>query len=46
MKKVIFKIWNPFTECINKINETLFSNDKALDVVTPIYNLIEYSNNC
>ena len=39
-KKVIFKNCVPFTNCISKIDD-IHDND----VVTPMYNLIEYSNN-
>ena len=35
----------PFTDCISEINNTQIDNAKGIDVVMPIYNLIEYSNN-
>ena len=41
---VIFKNWWPFTKCISKINDTKIDNDQDIDIVMPIYNLIEYSN--
>ena len=44
-KKVIFKNCAPFTSCICKINNTQIDNAEYIDVVMPIYNLIEYSNN-
>ena len=44
-KRVIFTNCAPFTECINKINNTQIENTKYIDVVIPLYNLIEYSNN-
>ena len=44
-KKVIFKNCAPFTNCISKINNTQLDNDKDIDIVMPMYNLIEYSNN-
>ena len=44
-KKVIFKNCSPFTYCISKINNTQVDNAKDIDIVMPIYNLIEYSNN-
>ena len=44
-KKVIFKNCSPFTYCISKINNTQVDNAKDVDIVMPIYNLIEYSNN-
>ena len=42
-KKVIFKICAPFTNCISEINNTQIGNAK--DIVMPMYNLIEYSDN-
>ena len=36
-----FKNNTPFIGCISKINNTLIDNAEDLDVVTPIYNLIE-----
>ena len=44
-KKVIFKNYAPFTNCISEINNTLIDNAKHIDVVMPMYNLIEYSGN-
>ena len=44
-KKVIFKNCAPFTNCISKINNTQVDNAKDIDIIMPIYNLIEYSNN-
>ena len=44
-KKVIFKNCAPFTNCISEINNTQVDNAKDLDIVLPMYNLIEYSNN-
>ena len=35
----------PFTYCISKINNTQIGNVEDIDVVMPIYNLIEYSDN-
>ena len=40
-----FKNNAPFTSCILKITITLIDNAKDLDVVTPKYNLLEYSKN-
>ena len=45
-KKVIFKNCAPFTICISKINDTQVGNAKDIDIVMPMYNLIEYSDNC
>ena len=44
-KKVIFKNSAPFTDCISNINNTQADNAKDIDIVMPIYNLIEYSDN-
>ena len=33
----------PFTNCISKINNVLTDNAEDLDVVMPMYNLLEYS---
>ena len=44
-KKLAFKSNGPFTSCILKINNTLIDNAEDLDVITPMYNLIEYSKN-
>ena len=44
-KKVVFKACAPFTDCINEINNTQLDNAKDIDVVTRMYNLIEYSDN-
>ena len=44
-KKVIFKNCAPFTYCISEINNTQVVNAKDIDIVMPMYNLIEYSDN-
>ena len=44
-KKVIFKNSAPFTNCISKINKTQIDNAEYIDIVMPMYNLIEYSDN-
>ena len=44
-KKVIFKQCAPFTNCISKINNTQIDNAEYIDIVMPMYNLIEYSDN-
>ena len=44
-KKVIFKNCSPFTNCISEINNTQVDNTKDLDIVMPMYSLIEYSDN-
>ena len=40
-----FKKSAPFTNCISKINNVLVENTEDLDIVTPMYNLLEYSKN-
>ena len=42
---VAFKNCAPFINCISEINNTQIDNAKDIDIVTPIYNLIEYSDN-
>ena len=44
-KKLIFKNCAPFTNCISEINNTDLDNVKDIDIVMPMYNLIEYSDN-
>ena len=44
-KKVIFKNCAPLTNCISKINNTQIDNIEYTDIVMPMYNLIEYSDN-
>ena len=44
-KKLAFKNNAPFTSCILKINNILMDNAEDLDIVMPMYNLIEYSKN-
>ena len=43
-ENVIFKNCAPFTNCISKINNADIDNAKYIDIVMPIYNLIEYSD--
>ena len=45
-KKVVFKNNAPFIYCISKINGVKIDNAEDLDVVMPMYNLLEYSKNC
>ena len=40
-KKVIFKNCAPFTNCISEINITRIDNEKDIDIVFAMYNLIE-----
>ena len=44
-KRVIFKNCVPFTNFINKINNTQIGNAEYIDIVMLMYNLIEYSDN-
>ena len=44
-KKVIFKNCAPFTNYIGEINNARVDNAKDIDIVMPMYNLIEYSDN-
>ena len=44
-KGVAFKNCAPFTNCISEINNTQVDNAKDIDIVMPLYNLIEYSDN-
>ena len=44
-RKVMFKNCAPFTVCISEINNTQVDNAKHIDIVMPMYNLIEYSDN-
>ena len=44
-KKVIFKNCAPATNCISKINNTQIDNSEYIDIVVPVYSLIEYSDN-
>ena len=42
-KDVAFKNNAPFRSCISKINNTLIDNPEDLDIVMPMYNLLQYS---
>ena len=44
-KGVIFKNCAPFTKCISRINDTDIDTAQDIDIVMPMYNLIEYSDN-
>ena len=44
-KGVIFKNCAPFTKCISRINNTDIDNAQDIDILMPMYNLIEYSDN-
>ena len=44
-KVVAFKNNAPFINCISKINSVQIDNAKDLDVIMPMYNLLEYNKN-
>ena len=44
-KGVAFKNCAPFTNCISEINNTQVDNAKDIDIVMPMYNIIECSDN-
>ena len=44
-KNLILKNCAPFNNCVSEINNTQVDNSKDLDIVMPMYNLIEYSDN-
>ena len=44
-KELTLKNNAPFISCISKINDELVENAEDLDIVMPMYNLLEYSKN-
>ena len=44
-KKVILKNCSIFSSCISEINNTQVDNANVIDILMPMYNLIEYSDN-
>ena len=44
-KKLAFKNNAPFISCISKTSNTLLDDAEDLDIVMPMYNLLEYSKN-
>ena len=44
-RPLAFKNNAPFISCISKINSVLIENAEDLDIVMPMYNLLEYSKN-
>ena len=44
-KGVTFKNCPQFTKCISRINNTDIDNTHDIDIVMPMYNLIEHSDN-
>ena len=45
-KGATFKNCAPFTECISRMNNTDKDNAQDIDIVMPIYSLLEYSDSC
>ena len=44
--RVALKNCAPFTKCVTHINDEHVNNADNLDIAMPMYNLIEYSDNC
>ena len=44
-KKLVFKNNAPLINCVSKINGVKIDNAEDLDVLMPMYNLLEYSKN-
>ena len=44
-KSVTFRNNSPFINCISKVNDVQFDSAEDLDIVMPMYNLLEYSKN-
>ena len=42
---VVFKNCAPFTRCVTHINDEHVETAENLDIIMPLYNLIEYSDN-
>ena len=42
---VAFKFFAPFTRCVTHINDEHVETAENLDIIMPMYNLIEYSGN-
>ena len=42
---VAFKNWAPYTRCATHINDEHVETVENLDIITPMYNLTEYSDN-
>ena len=42
---VAFKNCAPFTRCVTHINDEHVETSESLDIIMPMYNLIEYSDN-
>ena len=44
-KGVTFKNCGPFTKCVSRTNNTDIDNGQGIDIVMPMYNLIECNDN-
>ena len=44
-RQLAFKNCAPFTKCITKVDETTIDDAEDLDLVMPMYHLIDYSSN-
>ena len=44
-KNLILKNNAPFINCISKVNNVLIDNEEDLDIIMPMYNLIEQGKN-
>ena len=44
-KGITFKNCAPFTKCISRINNADIDTAQDMDIIMPMYNLIEYSDN-
>ena len=42
---VTFKNCAPFTRCVTHINDEYVETAENLDIIMPMYNLLEYSDN-
>ena len=42
---IVFRNCAPFTKCVTDINDEHFDHADNPDIVMPMYNLIEYSDN-
>ena len=45
-KNVVLKSCASFIDCISRINNTQIDNTENIDVVMPMYNLLEYTDIC
>ena len=45
IKNIIIKNCDPFTNCISEINNTQKDNAENIDIIMPMYKLIEYGDN-